>query len=148
MPCSTRIMDSAINGHILMQCANEHCGFRVDLTDIYHTSFFTSTYEELPTLVANPQPDMTLIYTAFCCLPPNPHDIAPYFNGYLGSHVSVWPDFQQLCGLSIGVALYLLKRLLLLLEDWSPGCECLVYVESTPGPVWVLSGGVPAAWPD
>ncbi|KAG2357412.1 hypothetical protein BDR07DRAFT_1490748 [Suillus spraguei] len=60
-----------------------------DLTDIYHTSFFTSTYGELPTLVANPQPDMTLIYNAFRCLPPNPHDIAPYFNGYLGSHVSV-----------------------------------------------------------
>lgn len=42
---------------------------------------------------------MTLIYNAFRCLPPNPHNIAPYFNGYLGSHVSVWPDFRQLRGL-------------------------------------------------
>lgn len=131
MPCSTRIVDSAINGHVLMQCANERCGFRADLTDIYHTSFFTSTYGELPTLVANPQPDMTLIYNAFRCLPPNLHDIAPYFNGYLGSHVSVWPVFgnsvvwlvlpQQThdhwFDWSISVALYLLKVLLLLLED-------------------------------
>jgi hypothetical protein len=53
--------------------------------------------------VTNPQPDMTLIYNAFHRLPPNPHDIAPYFNGYLGSHVSVWPDFRQLRGL-VGTA--------------------------------------------
>jgi hypothetical protein len=53
--------------------------------------------------VTNPQPDMTLVYNAFRRLPPNPHDIAPYFNGYLGSHVSVWPDFRQLRGL-VGTA--------------------------------------------
>ncbi|KAG1896812.1 uncharacterized protein F5891DRAFT_1188141 [Suillus fuscotomentosus] len=98
-PCSTRIVDSAVNGHVLMQCANEQCGFRANITDIYHTSFFTSSYEELPTLVANPQPNMNPVHDAFRQLAPNEHDIAPYFHGYLGSHVSVWPDFRQLRGL-------------------------------------------------
>jgi hypothetical protein len=50
-------------------------------------------------LVANLQPDMTQIYSAFHQLPPDPNDIAPYFDGYLGSHVSAWPEFRQLRGL-------------------------------------------------
>ncbi|KAG2111577.1 uncharacterized protein F5147DRAFT_651240 [Suillus discolor] len=55
-----------MNGHVLMQCANEQCGFRANITDIYHTSFFTSGYEELPTLVgapsANPCPFIRLVH--------------------------------------------------------------------------------------
>jgi len=50
-------------------------------------------------LVANPQPDLTPIHNAFRQLPLNPNDIAPYFDGYLGSHVSIWPEFRQLHGL-------------------------------------------------
>lgn len=42
---------------------------------------------------------MNPVHDAFRQLAPNEHDIAPYFHGYLGSHVSVWPDFRQLRGL-------------------------------------------------
>ncbi|KAG1814625.1 uncharacterized protein BJ212DRAFT_1300436 [Suillus subaureus] len=79
MPCSTRIMDSAINGHILMQCTNEHCGFRAILD---------------PTSLS----------------------------GLIFSNSMVWLVLPQqtrnhLFNWSISVALYLLKGLLLLLED-------------------------------
>jgi hypothetical protein len=58
-----------------------------------HFIFSVPAYKELPTLGMC---FYFILYSTQMHLCHISHDIAPYFNSYRGSHVSLWLDFRQL----------------------------------------------------
>ncbi|KAJ7713391.1 hypothetical protein B0H16DRAFT_543985 [Mycena metata] len=92
-PRSCQIMISPVTGDVLAFCHfdSDRCGFKLNLSDIHKKSLLTSTYPFLPTLATNRAPDMDVLHVAFMLKEFPAQDAAPYFEGYLGEHISTFP---------------------------------------------------------
>ncbi|KAF8149224.1 hypothetical protein K438DRAFT_2027418 [Mycena galopus ATCC 62051] len=101
MPRSCRIVVSKVTGNVFAFCHFEHdrCGFKLNLTDIFKTSLLKSSYNGFPTLESGAAPaDMEILLVAFTLQGFPAQEIAPYFEGYLGEHISKYPPGTRQLG--------------------------------------------------
>ncbi|KAF8804229.1 hypothetical protein BYT27DRAFT_7259410 [Phlegmacium glaucopus] len=97
---STQIVE-ALDGRVYALCHStpSKCGFRMNLSELYHSALLKSEFNHLPTLTVNPAgPDMEVLLTAFRT---GSHmGRAPYFEGYCGEHETKYVGTVQLAGAS------------------------------------------------
>ncbi|KAJ7159145.1 hypothetical protein C8R43DRAFT_948482 [Mycena crocata] len=101
-PRSCRIVSVTATGDVMAFCHYEspRCGFKINLSEVYHSTRLTSEYKHIPTLLSNNgPPDMETRLVSFLLKEFPVDEIAPHFFGYVGEQATAYPlSTKQLTG--------------------------------------------------
>ncbi|RDB26060.1 hypothetical protein Hypma_006548 [Hypsizygus marmoreus] len=101
VPRPSRIVVSNVTGDVFVFCHFEHshCNFRINLSELRPLALLQDGYSLMPTLRSEQKPAIDDLLYAFRLRDYPVVEIAPYFQGYCGEHISAYPaGTKQLSG--------------------------------------------------
>ncbi|KAF8835760.1 hypothetical protein BDN67DRAFT_1037634 [Paxillus ammoniavirescens] len=100
-PTPAHFVNKYLSRHTIVRChhINNQCGFHLNVMNIHVMTLLESAYWHIPTTSFG-NPDMQVLLARWhqqvCRDPSLLQCQAPYFDGYFGIHISIYPDIRQL----------------------------------------------------